>query len=177
MNLVLISNVLLACTYYLDGIKTFKSWRQSAIHTTCRVHPQKLWKPNLKPGLGITRSVTIFLCYRNHPSVISIFSNFNLIFRQCRWELWGDFGHQSNFESLRKSRMETARNLSFIVWNGRGIFSFWRTNLCYEVWVMDIWWISGTYLCNKKLGSWFSTICVCISFCKVLVGISRNFSN
>ena len=120
--------------------------------------------------------VYFYVCYRK-PSVISIFSNFNLIFRQCRWELWGDFGHQSNFESLRKSRMETARNLSFIVWNGRGIFSFWRTNLCYEVWVMDIWWISGTYLCNKKLGSWFSTICVCISFCKVLVGISRNFSN
>ncbi len=41
------------------------------------------------------------------------------------------------------SWMEATSYLSLVLWNGRRIFSIWRTDMCYEVWQLDLWRIPG----------------------------------
>ena len=68
---------------------------------------------------------------------------------QCRRKFRSDIVNEGYFIQFWISRMETSGHLPFILRNGRGIFPFWRTDVCHEIWKLDVRWLPGQWFYEK----------------------------
>ena len=104
---------------------------------------------------NVTRSIWSHLATR-HRSV-----------QQRWWQFWGDTSHKSYVKLHRKSRVavsfpnkrrakhdwlelhnfhfQSPGHLQKFMWDWCRIFPIWWTNVCNEVWKLDLWWVSGIY--------------------------------
>ena len=64
-------------------------------------------------------------------------------FLQRWWQFRGHSSHKGHPKGLRKSGMEAARHLSLFVWDGRRVFPLRRTDVCHEIWLVDLRWFPG----------------------------------
>ena len=77
-------------------------------------------------------------CYKFQGHIIGLPT-----YLQCWWQLWGDISYKSNFMVERAGWMETSCHIQVVLWNRCWIFSFRRTNMCHEIWFLDLWWVPG----------------------------------
>jgi hypothetical protein len=98
------------------------------------------------------------LCVRVNESSINVFhlSSSNLLISeisltQCWWKLRSDFSDEGDLKCKRLHSMETSCHLQEFLWNRCRVFSFWWTNLHYEVWILDLRWIQGKSLVSVFL--------------------------
>ena len=67
-------------------------------------------------------------------------------FLQRWWQFRGHSSHKGHPDGLRKSGMEAARHLSLFVRDGRRVFPLRRTDMCHEIWLVDLRWLPGHFL-------------------------------
>ena len=62
---------------------------------------------------------------------------------QCWWKLWSNTGNQGNSLSHWGCSLETTRHLPQLLWDGCGVLSLRRADLCDEVRELDVRRVPG----------------------------------
>ena len=100
---------------------------------------------------------------------------------QCWWKLWSNTGNQGNSLSHWWCSLETPRHLPQLLWDGRGVLSLRRADLCHEVRQLDVrrlpggsTHISHVFFFGKDLIIFSNLVKIQLSF--FLVKSSRKLS-
>lgn len=158
----------LLCFNYVKTVVKPLNIQTNLQKLTCiRTAERKKAKVNWKK-IKINRSCN------DHRSNNSFLFDFRFIFipQQCRWKFWSYTCHKGHIKLHWSSGMASSCYLQVLVWNRRRVLSIRWTDVCYEIWVVDVWWISGEFMNCRVV--WLDESWICFRGNRITCIVNQN---